>query len=54
MNKFEHRLRTNLHTKSVEDIMTRTHTFFERTQDFKTSNPKNDNITTYLRKVILE
>lgn len=32
--------------------MTRTHTFFERTQNFKVSTPKFDNISTYLRKVI--
>lgn len=34
--------------------MTRTHTTLEKTQDFRISTPKNDNITTYLRKVIFK
>ena len=52
MNKFEHRLRTNLHTRSVENIMTRTHNNHGKSsQNFRISTPKIDNLTTYLRKV---
>lgn len=52
MDKFEHKLRTTLHTRSVENIMTRTHAFLSRGKDYKLSHPKFDNISTYLRKVL--
>ena len=51
MDKFEHRLRTTVHTRSVEQIMTRSHAAFPRGREHKLSNPKIDNISTYLRKV---
>lgn len=53
MEKFEHKLRTTIHTRSVEQIMTRSHAVFPRGREFKLSQPKIDNISTYLRKVCI-
>jgi hypothetical protein len=55
MEAFEHRMRTTQHTKSVENIMTRTnHYFYNNTKDFKKMSPQGENITTYLRKVSIQ
>ena len=51
MEKFEHKLRTTIHTRSVEQIMTRSQAFHPSHIHHKPSTPKLDNISTYLRKV---